>query len=64
MNERLLGIKEVSARVGLSKGYIYVLVARGQFPRPVKIGRRAVRWPESVVEGWIKARIEEQRKSE
>lgn len=31
-------------------------VARGDFPRPVKIGRRAVAWSEREVQAWIEAR--------
>ena len=28
----------------------------GRFPRPVKIGRRAVAWPKSIIDEWIRAR--------
>jgi prophage regulatory protein len=34
-------------------------MAQGSFPRPVRIGKRAVGWVESEVDGWIEARIAE-----
>jgi prophage regulatory protein len=35
------------------------MMAEGTFPKPVKLGARAVAWVESEVEEWILARIEE-----
>jgi len=33
-------------------------MADGTFPKPVKIGKRAVAWPESVIRQWIAERME------
>lgn len=59
MSERLLRRKEVEDRVGLARSTIYEMMSKGQFPKPVKLGLRAVRWREDDVDAWIAARIAE-----
>lgn len=56
--ERFLQRKEVEGRVGLKRSKLYDLMARGEFPKPIKIDG-AARWPESKVSAWIAARIAE-----
>ena len=36
--DRLISIREVSRRLGLSIRAVYRLIASGEFPRPVKVG--------------------------
>ena len=57
--ERLLRLPEVEARVGLRKSSIYEMLGRTppEFPRPVRLSRRAVCWPESAIAVWIAERI-------
>jgi predicted DNA-binding transcriptional regulator AlpA len=45
-------------RVGICRAYAYELMARGEFPRPLKIGR-ASRFLTSEIDAWIAARIAE-----
>lgn len=52
MTERLIRRPALEALVGLSRSTIYEMMQRGEFPRPVKIGRRAVAWRESAVLAW------------
>lgn len=54
--ERLLRMQDVMDRTGCKRAKLYQLVARGEFPRPVKIDACA-RWPESAVDKWIADRI-------
>lgn len=54
--ERLLRLQEVMDRTGCKRAKLYQLVARGEFPKPVKIDSCA-HWPESVVDRWIAERI-------
>ena len=54
--DRLLRLSEVQARTALSSTTIYRKMREGSFPEPLKIGARAVRWPESEVEAWLAAR--------
>ncbi len=55
---RLLRLKEVQERVGMSKTTIYDRMRTGTFPVPVHLGTMAA-WVESEIEGWILARIAE-----
>lgn len=56
--DRMLRRKEVEAITGRSRSAIYEGIAAGTFPKPVKIGARAVAWPESVIRNWIAERME------
>jgi prophage regulatory protein len=60
MSERFLRLKEVRARVPVSRSTLYSKIRLGEFPRPIRIfGARAVAWRESDVDEWISARIAE-----
>lgn len=37
---------------GLSRSLIYEMMERGEFPRPIRIGKRAVAWRESDLAKW------------
>lgn len=52
---KLIRLPETLAKTGLSRTRLYEAVARGTFPKPVKLGpnARAVAWPIEEVEGWI-----------
>ncbi len=52
----LLRRPEVEMLTGLARATIYQKMAMGHFPRPIKIGKRAVAWPTSLIEGWIEER--------
>ena len=47
--------KALEDKLGLSRSTIYRMMNHGEFPRPVRIGRRAVGWRSSDVEEWLKA---------
>ena len=51
--DRLLTRAEVERRTGLGRSTLYRLMTEGKFPRPLRVGRRAVRWSEREVEAWI-----------
>jgi prophage regulatory protein len=53
MNERLLRRPAVSEKTGYSTSEIYDKMNRGEFPRPVPVGVRAVAWLQSEVEAHI-----------
>ena len=54
--ERLLNRKEVELATGFSCTSIYRLMRAGKFPEPLKVGERAVRWPESEIVQWLSER--------
>ena len=58
---RILRMPEVEARTGLSRRSIRALGARGAFPRPIRLSRRAVGWLESEVHAWLLERITRSR---
>ena len=51
--ESLLRLPQVEAMVGMKKSKIYSLLQAGQFPAPVRLGPRSVRWKGSAVRAWI-----------
>ena len=55
-NDRLMRREEVETRCGIACTTIYRLMRTGQFPTPIKIGPRAVRWPASEIEAWLAGR--------
>lgn len=58
----ILRLPDVKSRTGLSRSSIYLAAASGTFPRPIKLGARAVGWLETDVDRWLKARVEYSRK--
>lgn len=59
MADAILRLPEVSKRIALCRSTIWQYVRQGKFPKPVKIGVRAVGWRESAVLAWIEARTTE-----
>ncbi len=51
-----LKLEEVLGLVSLSSATVYRMMSRGEFPRPVRVGRRAARWRSDEVEEWLASR--------
>ena len=45
--------RDVEALVGLSRSSIYMMMAQGRFPRPVRVGARAVAWRLTDIQTWL-----------
>jgi prophage regulatory protein len=58
-NRRVLRLPEVLDRTGRRRTALLDAVRRGDFPRPIHIGPRAIGFIEAEVEQWIAARIAE-----
>ena len=56
-NPRVIRRHEVEKRTGKSRAGIYESMDAGTFPRPVRIGPRAVGWIESEIDDWLRQRI-------
>ena len=56
MEERLLRRREVEDITGLSRSTIYRMVKTGQFPQPVRVGPKVVRWRLSDIIAWMESR--------
>lgn len=50
---QLLSIREVCARVGVSRTTVYARMAERQFPTPVKVGVKSVRWRSDEIDSYI-----------
>ncbi len=56
IKNRMMRIKEVRLKVGISRSMIYALMARGEFPASVKYSERIVVWSEDELDAWIMGR--------
>lgn len=50
---RLIKKPAVLAETGLSHSSLYLAIKKGEFPPPVRIGKRSVAWRKSDIEQWI-----------
>ncbi len=57
--KRIFRRRDLPAVTGLGLSTIYELIAAGDFPKPIKLGRRAVGWPEAEIDAWRDARVAE-----
>lgn len=55
----ILRRSQLEEKLGLTRSTIYKLMQDNEFPRPIKIGRRAVGWPEKEVNAWLDAKFAE-----
>jgi prophage regulatory protein len=51
--ERIIRLRPVLERTGLSRSTLYRKVAEGTFPKQVRIAARCVGWQESAVNAWL-----------
>jgi prophage regulatory protein len=56
MTEEHLRRPAVETATGLSRSSLYAMMDAGDFPRPIRIGKRAVAWPQSSIETWLAQR--------
>lgn len=59
MPDRFLKRQEVERLVGYSKASIYRLIDAGEFPKPIALNPRCVRWRESDVVAWQQKVVEQ-----
>lgn len=57
MSDRFLRLAEVQKLVPYSRSSLYLKISRGEFPKPINLGARAVAWLERDVAEWMEARI-------
>jgi len=56
MQNRILRRSQVEERIGLSRSSIYQMISDGEFPLPIKLGKRAVGWSEIEINDWLNSR--------
>ncbi len=59
MDNKIHRIKTVCDITGLPKSTVYAKMLNGEFPRPIKLGRRAVGWKSEDIDDWLLGQAEE-----
>jgi len=59
MGDVFLKKRAVLAATGLTHTMMYAMIARGEFPKPVRLGSQATAWPSTEIEQWQAARLAE-----
>ena len=54
---RMLRLRAVEERTGLARSSVYRAMREDNFPRPARVGRRAVAWVEAEVEAWLDTKL-------
>lgn len=54
---RVMKLNEVINTTGLSRSSIYAYMLKGNFPKPIQLGPRAVAWIEDEVHKWLSDKI-------
>lgn len=52
--ERIIRLKAVLERTGLSRSTLYRKINGGTFPKQIRIAARCAGWRESAVEAWLR----------
>ena len=55
--DRILRLREVLTRTGLSRATLYRKLGDGTFPQRVHISTRCIGWHESTVDTWVRNRV-------
>lgn len=58
-NVRILRLNDVEEKTGLSRSTIYLHISKNIFPKPIRLGLRAVGWLESDINSWISLRVQQ-----
>ncbi|MBS0289803.1 MAG: AlpA family transcriptional regulator [Proteobacteria bacterium] len=61
MPYKFLRLSDVKNLTGLSRSTIYMKIAEKTFPRPIKLGERAVAWIERDIDAWMEQQIKSSR---
>ena len=52
----ILRARDVVGATGLSRSTIYQMIKTNDFPRPIRLGKRAVGWLQSDIISWLDQR--------
>ncbi|MFX0546503.1 helix-turn-helix transcriptional regulator [Roseovarius sp. S1116L3] len=59
MTNKVYRRPDVEGITGLSRSTLYAMMAEGTFPKPVKLGKRAVGWREADITAWLESRAQD-----
>ena len=63
MSHKVLRLPAIKEQTGLSRSTIYLRIKKGNFPKPISLGDRAVGWLEKDINDWLEQRIKESQES-
>lgn len=55
---RILRLRSVVEKTGLSRSSIYAAMKAGTFPKSIQISARSIGWLDLEVSAWLKSRVE------
>ena len=53
MLPQIIRRKDIEERLKISRSSIYAMMSQDEFPKPVRLGRRAVGWKSTDIEKWL-----------
>ena len=56
---KFLRLPAIIEATGLNRSTIYEMIDKGSFPKPCKIGARAIAWPATEIDQWAAERMAE-----
>ena len=56
MELKYISRRDLEELLRLSRSTIYSMMAKGQFPKPTRLGAKAVRWSEAEIKDWLSNR--------
>jgi prophage regulatory protein len=57
MSIKILRLPAVKDRSGLSRSSIYLRMSKGEFPKSISLGGRAIGWLEEDINQWLDEKI-------
>lgn len=58
LHMRIMRLKEVIEKTGLSRSTVYNFISQGKFPIQIVMGAWSVGWVDTEVDEWLSLRIE------
>jgi prophage regulatory protein len=52
----IMRMTDVCSELGVSRASVYRLLESGGFPKPLKLGKRAIGWERDHIQQWVKSR--------
>ena len=63
MSHKILRLPSIKDRTGLSRSTIYLRIKKGDFPKPISLGDRAVGWLEKDIDDWLEQKTKDSQES-
>jgi prophage regulatory protein len=58
MSNKIIRLPAVKDKTGISRSSIYLRMSKGEFPKSISLGDRAIGWLESDIEQWLEDKIQ------